>query len=103
MSPMRILNENELGLDEKIYRTAGPVREFLVSRQPEKITTGDYGDQSNPMASEYSYDDFRDGIGVEIGDPVEDRNRAWWGEVQLRYKGAIVLPGRAIQTAAGRP
>ncbi len=99
--PMRILQENEIGLDEKIYRTAGPVSQFLVSRQIEKVTSEDYTDTSNPMASEYSQDDFRDGIGVEIGDPRADLNRAWWGEVQLRYKGRIINPRRVVQTAAG--
>ena len=92
---------NSISIDHNLYRTRGKVRMGLVSRPPGKVTTGDYTDASNPMASEFSIGDFRDGIGVEIGSLPEDQRRAWWSTAQLRYKNRVILPRLATATAAG--
>ena len=99
--PTRAPDKNTISINGKLYRTRGKVRQFLASQQPGKITIGDYDEKSNPYASEFSLDDFRDGIGVEIGELPRDQHRVWWSTAQLRYKGRVILPRLATQTAAG--
>src|SRR3546814_17223549 len=99
----RAVDEKTISINQKLYRLNGKVRQFLASQRPGKITIGDYTDASNPLASELSWDDFRDGIGVEIADLRTDQNRAWFATTQLRYKGRVILPTRAVSTAAASP
>ena len=95
--PPRVTRRNQILINALLYKTTGDVREFLASQQPGKITIGDYSDASNPLASEKSYTDWRGGIGVEVEDPAKDQDRAWYGDLQLRYKGHLVL-GRLTTT-----
>jgi len=95
------IEENLIRIDRKTYRLNGRVQNFLASRQPGKVTIGDFSDSSNPLASEFSLGDFRDGIGVERGDIPDDVRRVWWSTGQLRYKDTFILPRRAVLTAAG--
>jgi len=97
----RITAQNQIRINDAIFTTSGKVREFLASQPPGKLTLGDYSDASNPYASEYSIDDLRGGIGVNILDPRTDLDRAWYATTQLRYKGRIVLPRLAVQTDEG--
>ena len=97
----RITAQNQIRINDAIFTTSGKVREFLASQPPGKLTLGDYSDASNPYASEYSIDDLRGGIGVNILDPRTDLDRAWYATTQLRYKGRIVLPRLATLTDEG--
>lgn len=99
--PARVTETNHISINGNLFRTRGKVREFLASQPPGKLTLGDYSDASNPFSSEWSFDDGRGGIGVEVSDPRTDLDRIWYGTVQLRFKGRIVLPRLAILTAAG--
>ena len=80
----RITAQNQIRINDAIFTTSGKVREFLASQPPGKLTLGDYSDASNPYASEYSIDDLRGGIGVNILDPRTDLDRAWYATNQLR-------------------
>ena len=97
----RITAQNQIRINDVIFTTTGKVREFLASQPPGKLTLGDYSDASNPYASEYSIDDLRGGIGVNILDPRTDLDRAWYATTLLRYKGRIVLPRLATLTDEG--
>ena len=94
----RVTDRNQLLVNGTLYRTDGPVREFLASQQPGKITIGDYSDTSNPLASEKSYSDWRGGIGVEVEDPAKDQDRLWYGDGQTRFKGHLLPPRLATVT-----
>ena len=94
-------DENTISINNQLFTTLGTVQQFLASRQPGKITIGDYTDASNPHASEFSLGDFRDGIGVERGSLPDDLHRTWWSTAQIRYKDATILPRRSVLTAAG--
>jgi hypothetical protein len=98
--PGRVTEENQIRINDVLFKTSGKVREFLASTPPGKLTLGDYSDASNPFASEWSFDDARGGIGIEILDPRKDLDRVWYGTTQLRYKGRIVLPRLAVKTTA---
>lgn len=98
--PTRAPERNQISINEKLYRTRGKVRLFLASQLPGKVTFGDHDNTSNPLASETSWDDFRDGIGVEVGDLPRDLNRVWWSTAQLRYQARVILPRLANLTAA---
>ena len=90
-----------ISIDGELYQTLGPAQQFLASRQPGKVTFGDYTEASNPFASEFSLGDFRDGIGVNRGSLPDDAKRVWFATTQLRYADSTILPRKAIQTAAG--
>src|SRR3990167_4300267 len=97
----RSIAENEVWLNAEKYRIKGPVRRFTASLQPGKVTTGDFGNESNPFASTIELGDFRGGIGINRADLRKDFGRCWWSTCQLRYKRQTVLPGRPVTTAAG--
>jgi len=99
--PSRSIAENEVWLNAEKYRIKGPVRRFTASLQPGKVTTGDFGNESNPFASTIELGDFRGGIGINRADLRKDFGRCWWSTCQLRYKRQTVLPGRPVTTAAG--
>ncbi len=92
---------NEIIIDDFRYRLNGDVRQYLVNLRPGKVTIGDYTDASNPMASEFSLGDFRDGIGVNRGDIRTDTNSVWYATGQLRYPNSYILQRLATATAAG--
>lgn len=92
---------NTISIGGNHYRVLGSVTQWLANVRAPKITTGDYSDQSNPMASEFSLGDWRDGIGANRGDVREHLRRTWWSTGQTRYRDAFVLPRLAVQTAAG--
>lgn len=97
----RVVERDEILIDDHRYKVTGAIRQSLLNRPPGKITIGDYTDASNPMASEFSLGDFRDGIGVERGDISAHTGRVWFATGQIRYRDAYILGRRAVLTAAG--
>jgi len=93
------VEEKQIRINDVLFQTAGKIREFLASQLPAKLTFGDYSDASNPFASEWSFEDGRGGIGIEVLDPRKDLDRVWYSTAQLRYPGRIVLPRLATLTA----
>ena len=83
----RVVEERQIRINDVLFSTTGKIREFLASQPPAKLTLGDYSDASNPFASEWSFEDGRGGIGIEVLDPRKDLDRVWYSTAQLRYPG----------------
>ncbi len=94
------IERDSIRINGDIFKVEGSVQQGLASRRPGKITIGDYTDASNPVASEWTISDFRDGIGVNRATLPEDEKRVWYTNGQIRFKNSFVLPRRAVQTAA---
>ena len=78
------VEEKQIRINDVLFQTAGKIREFLASQLPAKLTFGDYSDASNPFASEWSFEDGRGGIGIEVLDPRKDLDRVWYSTAKLR-------------------
>jgi len=96
----RVVTANEIFLGGNFYPISGPVREFLASIYPPKITIGDTSKDSNPNASTIAWADWRGGIGIERMDAVTDVDRSWWSTAALRQKAHLVLPPLRTTTAS---
>jgi hypothetical protein len=99
MANDRAIDRNTIVIDRKTYWTDGKVRLFDAAQQPGKIVIGEVSAADNPNASEWNIDDLRGGIGVEIADPAQDADRAWWSTLDLRRKGRFFLQRLATKTA----
>ena len=96
----RVVDENEIILNGVHYRVSNPVRRFITSQFPGKITLGDYNLESNPITSTFVSSDHRGGIGIERMDPSKDLDRVWWSTGQLRHKDHFVLPKLAVASGS---
>ena len=95
----KVVEENEIILNGVYYRVSNPVRRFITSQFPGKITLGDYNLESNPITSTFVSSDHRGGIGIERMDASKDLDRVWWSTGQLRHTDHFVLP--KLATASG--
>ena len=62
-----VIGQNEILLNSKRYRIAGPVRKTLVSIAAPRFTIGDTQRGADPRASILTQNDFRGGIGWNRG------------------------------------
>ena len=99
MANDRAIERNTIVIDRKTYWSDGKVRLFDAAQQPGKIVIGEVSAADNPNASEWNIDDLRGGIGVEIMDPAQDVDRAWWSTLDLRRKGRFFLQRLATKTS----
>ena len=99
MANERAIERNTIVIDRKTYHLNGKVRLFDAAQQPGKIVIGEVSAADNPNASEWNIDDLRGGIGVEIMDPAQDADRAWWSTLDLRRKGRFFLQRLATKTS----
>jgi len=99
MANDRAIERNTIIIDRKTYWTDGKVRLFDAAQAPGKIVIGEVSAADNPNASEWNIDDLRGGIGVEIADPAQDADRAWWSTLDLRRKGRFFLQRLATKTS----
>lgn len=99
MANDRAIDRNTIVIDRKTYWTDGMVRLFDAAQQPGKIVIGEVSAADNPNASEWNIDDLRGGIGVEIMDPAQDVDRAWWSTLDLRRKGRFFLQRLTTKTS----
>ena len=95
----KVIQENEISLNSVYYKIGTPVRRFIASQFPGKITLGDYNLESNPITSTFVSSDHRGGLGIDRMDPSKDLDRVWWSTSQLRFKDHLVLP--QLATASG--
>jgi hypothetical protein len=86
-----VVDTNEILLNSKRYKIAGPVRKTLVSIAAPRFTIGDTQRGADPRASILTQNDFRGGIGWNRGLDASTIDRAWWSTCQLRYKGHVLL------------
>ena len=84
-----VIGQNEILLNEKRYRIAGPVRKTLVSIAAPRFTIGDTQRGADPRASILTQNDFRGGIGWNRGLDPGSIDRAWWTDCQIRFKGHV--------------
>jgi len=96
----KVIDENEIILNGVYYRVSNPVRRFITSQFPGKITLGDYNLESNPITSTFVSSDHRGGIGIERMDQSKDLDRVWWSDGQLRHKDHFVLPKLAVASGS---
>jgi hypothetical protein len=87
-----VIGDNEILLNSKRYKIAGPVRKTLVSIAAPRFTIGDTQRGADPRASILTQNDFRGGIGWNRGLDPGSVDRAWWTDCQTRFKGHVLLP-----------
>ena len=101
----KVSSRNEIFLNGKYYPTERPVQSVLASIYPGKVVIGDTSKDSQLRSSIISWSDWRGGIGIDRMEGGEV-NRAWWSNLQLRYKNHLVLGNLGYQThtvAHGQP
>ena len=96
----KVLEENEVSINDVYYPTNRPVQAVLASLYPPKVTIGDTTRDSQTRASVISWSDWRGGLGTERMEGAVDVDKAWWSTAQLRYKRHLVLPELVTTTAA---
>ena len=96
----KVLEENEVSINDVYYPTNRPVQAVLASLYPPKVTIGDTTRDSQTRASVISWADWRGGLGTERMEGAVDVDKAWWSTAQLRYKRHLVLPELVTTTAA---
>ena len=96
----KVVEENEVSINDVYYTTNRPVQAVLASLYPPKVTIGDTTRDSQTRASVISLADWRGGLGTERMEGAVDVDKAWWSTAQLRYKRHLVLPELVTTTAA---
>ena len=98
--PGRVADRNHILIDSKLYRCKNRPQFFLASQQPDKVATGEYTEETNPLASTWDISDLTGGIGVEYLDLSRPSHldRAWYSTALLRHPEQIVLGRRAVVT-----
>jgi hypothetical protein len=90
----RVLERNEVSINNIRYPLIGPVRATVTSQYPAKIVIGDTTKESNPRASLITWSSFHGGVGLErINASVPaDLNRVWDMECMCLIPGHLVMP-----------
>ena len=95
-----VVEANEIFLNGYYYPLTRPIRSTLASLYPAKVVIGDTTKDSQQRASIVAWSDWRGGIGINRMEGAGDVNRAWFSELQLRYKNHLVLPGLVTETTS---
>ena len=93
----KVSTRNEIYLNGTYYPVERPVQSVLASIYPSKVVIGDTSKDSQLRSSIIAWSDWRGGIGIDRMDGGET-SRAWWSDLQLRYKNHLVLGNLATQT-----
>ena len=88
----RVLNAHEIVLNSVKFPIDGFVREQLVSRFPQKLTTGDYSYANEQILSNFIISDQRGGMLVEEMDEAIHQDRYFWSTCETRFRSNILLP-----------
>jgi hypothetical protein len=96
----RVETADEVIINAFRYQIEGPVATTSASQYPGKTVIGDTTKDSLQRASVVAWKDWRGGIGKEIMESVEDTNRAWYSNLNLRHVGHLRLPPLATATAS---
>ena len=95
-----VVEANEIFLNGYYYPLTRPIRSTLASIYPAKLVIGDTTKDSQQRASIVAWSDWRGGIGINRMEGAGDVNRAWFSELQLRYKNHLVLPGLVTESTS---
>jgi hypothetical protein len=103
MTTGTVVGEHEIILNDIRYPIKGQVRSGLITTDALKIVTADHTRDSHARLSVQSWSNWQLGVGIDKfdGEDLLERKRAWDSDLQLRFDGHLVLPGLAVQTAAG--
>lgn len=85
-------------LDGTVFRVEAPVQRFLSSPFPQKLVIGDYTEESHPLVSTITWDDFTGGMLKERANLPEDQNRSFFTNLNVAHKGHMTR--QAFQTRA---
>ena len=96
----RNLEPHHISLGGRSFVTRGNPQRRLVAQLPGKVTSGEWTNESNPIASVRSWTDRRAGIGTENEDPDAGLDRTFFSTASLRHINHHVLQRRAVATAA---
>ena len=81
----------EIVLDGKSYPVDGPVSVDPTTRFQNKVTFGDYSEDSDPLLSAWITSSLTGGIGNEFLKEGVDDETYWTGTLETRYPGQITL------------
>lgn len=96
-----IIGENQVSIGGVIYPVTGAIRRRLISKFPAKVIFGDDNYANEQVLSNFIISDQRGGIGVEeMKEGVHD-DRCWISELDLRFRGHMLLPRLATDAGAG--
>lgn len=101
MSHGRVINENEVFLNDRFYRIDGGVKRDLISHQPPKISIGPFTKDDNPVVSTITWTNFPGGIGTEVIRSPEDYQKAYWANIPVVQEPLGFMPGWSSQVATG--
>ena len=96
----RVETADQISLNGVLYPVEGPIKTSMASTQAARMLIGAQSKDTHPDISVVVWDDFRGGVGINVMDGIQDVDRAWWSELQLRHKGQLVLPPLVTATAA---
>ena len=94
----KVVTPNEIYLNDTYFPLERPVQSVLASIYPSKVVIGDTSKDSQLRSSIIAWSDWRGGIGIDRMEGAGDVNRAWWSDLQLRYKNHLVLGNLANAT-----
>ena len=93
----KVSTRNEIYLNGTYFPVERPVQSVLASIYPSKVVIGDTSKDSQLRSSIIAWSDWRGGIGIDRMEGGET-SRAWWSDLQLRYKNHLVLGNLATKT-----
>ena len=99
-------NEIRLGAtgSTRRYRIIGDVSTTSVNQFPAKVVTGsDTNRDTEPIASTHIFGDWRGGIGIELMDPAENKDRSWYSTLDTRFARQLFLPPLRSDITTGLP
>ena len=85
-------NNNTVRLDGIDLPVEGDVRPNNLARLQNKVTFGDYSQDSDPLQSVIVWSSFTGGIGNEDLKEGVDDETYWTGTLETRYPGMVTLP-----------
>jgi len=96
----KVIDTNEIYLNDTYYPLTRPVRSTLASLYPAKVVIGDTSKDDQLRSSIVAWSDWRGGIGLNRMEGAADVSRAWFSTAQIRYRNHLVLPTLATATSA---
>jgi len=101
VSPGEIYLEDTRFPLAKSGRNFSLVSKSLISTFPSKVVIGEYGKDTEQIASSWIISDQRGGILVEEMEEAIHLDRCYWSDCDLRFKGHIILPPLETDCGAG--
>ncbi len=98
----KVLQKNEVILNDVRYKIDGPVYKQLLSRWPGRVLTGSPEYDNEQWLSAWNIKDQRGGLGIDEMDESVHADRFWWSTCETAFTGHTTLPGLATATNADK-